>query len=154
MSKDLKYFMQDFSEEEIIKVPAPDRFKDDEGNPIEFEVKQLTQAEIQRIFKLYRQKHVATDKRGNPIVTNGEVAWKVDKDNDRAMRHIIVEALVYPNLKDKELMDFYKCVDVTEMPLKVFPKPDEYSTVTTAILRAIGIVSDFENDEDIEAAKN
>ena len=41
---------------------------------------------------------------------------------------MIVEALQYPNLKDKELMEYYKCVDITDMPLKVFQNADEYQS--------------------------
>ena len=32
--------------------------------------------------------------------------FDVKTDSNRALRRIIVEALAYPNLKDKELMDF------------------------------------------------
>ena len=152
MAKDLKYFMNDV-DDEIIKISAPERFVDDKGERLEFEVKQLTQADIQKIYKMYRRRTMATDRKGNPIVNNGEVVWKSERDNDRAARHIIVEALVYPDLKDKELMAHYKCNDVTEMPLLVFPHPDEYDAVTRSIFKAIGIINDLA-DEEVDDAKN
>ena len=67
---------------------------------------------------------------------------------------MIVEALQYPDLKDPELMKYYGCVDVTDMPLKVFPKPDEYQHVSRIVMQALGLMSKVTDDEDVEAAKN
>lgn len=153
MAKDLKYFMRD-QKDEIVTAPAPDSFKDEEGNVIDLEIRVLSQAEIRRINESYRKRSIATDKRGQPYIYNGEVAYKTERDNDKATRHIIVEALVYPNLKDKDLMDFYNCVDVTEMPLLVFRNADEYAHVSRAVLTALGIISEPDDDSAVEDAKN
>lgn len=154
MKRDLKYFMREQSEE-IVHAPAPASFKDDEGNPIDLEIRVLSNAQIQRINDGYRRRSIALDKSGNPYISNGEVVFKTERDSGRAMRHIIAEALVYPNLKDKELMDFYKCYDITEMPLLVFSKMDEYTAVSRAVMAALGMVDDGESgDNDIEEAKN
>ena len=136
--------------------PGPASFKDEEGNVIDFEIKVLSQAEINKINDMYRRRSMATDRKGNPLIANGEVVWKTERDGAKASRHMIVEALQYPNLKDKELMDWYKVVDVTEMPLKVFSKPDEYQHVTRIVMRALGLAEEVEDDnkDDLEAAKN
>lgn len=151
--KDLKYFMRK-DEPEIVTVPGPDCFKDEDGNVVQFEIKVLSQAEIQRINDAYRRRSIATDKKGNPLIANGEVVWKTERDSARASRHMIVEALQYPDLKDKELMDFYGCVDVTEMPLKVFPKTDDFQYVMRIVMQALGLVSRVDDGEELEAAKN
>ena len=153
--KDLKYFMRS-TEEEVVTAPGPASFKDVEGNVIDFEIKVLSQAEINKINDMYRRRSMATDRKGNPLIANGEVVWKTERDGAKASRHMIVEALQYPNLKDKELMDWYKVVDVTEMPLKVFSKPDEYQHVTRIVMRALGLAEEVEDDnkDDLEAAKN
>lgn len=153
--KDLKYFMRS-TEEEIVTAPGPSSFKDEEGNVINFEIKVLSQAEINKINDMYRRRSMATDKKGNPLIANGEVVWKTERDGAKASRHMIVEALQYPNLKDKELMDWYKVVDVTEMPLKVFSRPDEYQHVSRIVMRALGLAEEVEDDnkDDLEAAKN
>lgn len=153
MARDLKYFMRN-QEEEIITVPGPETIKDENGNVVNLEIRVLPQAEIRRINNAYRKRTMATDKKGNPLVANGEVIWKTEKDSERATRHIIVEALAYPNLKDEELMKYFKCVDVTEMPLKVFPRADEYAHVTRAVLTALGIIDGEVEDEAITDAKN
>lgn len=151
--KDLKYFMRS-NEPEIVTAPGPDSFKDESGNVIQFEIKVLSQAEITKINNAYRKRGIATDKKGNALIANGEVVWKTESDNARATRHMIVEALQYPNLKDDELMKYYKCNDITEMPLHVFPKTDEYQHVMRIVLQALGITAPVDDGEELEAAKN
>lgn len=153
MKKDLKYFMRE-QKDEIVTVPGPESFKDDEGKVIDLEIRVLSQAEIQEINNNYRRHGIATDKKGNPLVANGEVIWKTEKDNARATRHIIVEALQYPDLKDKDLMKFYGVTDVTDMPLKVFSRADEYATVSRLVLQALGIIESSSDDELVDEAKN
>lgn len=153
IKKDLKYFMRS-TEPEIVTAPGPDSFKDEDGKVIQFEIKVLSQEEINRINENYRKRSMATDKKGNPLIALGEVVWKTEKDSARASRHLIVEALQYPNLKDKELMEYYGCVDVTDMPLKVFPRADEYRHVSRIVMQALGLASSVNDDEEIEAAKN
>lgn len=151
--KDLKYFMRK-DEPEVVTVPGPESFKDEEGNVLQFEIKVLSQEEIQKINDAYRHRSIATDKKGNPLIANGEVVWKTERDSARASRHLIVEALQYPDLKDKELMDYYKCADVTDMPLRVFPKTDDYQYVMRIVMQALGLMSGVDDAEDMEAAKN
>lgn len=151
--KDLKYFMRS-TEPEVITAPGPESFKDEEGNVIQFEIKVLTQEEINKINEAYRKRSMATDKKGNPLIAMGEVVWKTEKDSAKASRHLLVEALQYPNLKDPELMKYYGCVDVTDMPLKVFPKADEYQHVSRIVMQALGLASAINDDEELEAAKN
>lgn len=151
--KDLKYFMRS-TEAEIVTAPGPESFKDEDGNIIPFEIKVLTQAEINQINDNYRKRSMATDKKGNPLIAMGEVVWKTEKDSAKASRHMIVEALQYPDLKDPELMKYYNCVDVTDMPLLVFSKSDEYQHVSRIVMQALGLASTVNDDEDMKDAKN
>lgn len=151
--KDLKYFMRS-TEAEVVTAPGPESFKDEDGNVIQFEIKVLTQAEINQINDNYRKRSMATDKKGNPLIAMGEVVWKTEKDGAKASRHMIVEALQYPNLKDPELMKHYNCIDVTEMPLLVFSKADEYQHVSRIVMQALGLASSVNDDEDMKDAKN
>lgn len=153
MAKDLKYFMRK-REDEIVVAPGPDTFKDEKGKPVNLEIRVLGNAEIQKINDSYRTRAVATDRKGNPIISMGEVVWKTDRDSAKASRHMLVEALAYPDLKDKELMAYYNCTDVTDMPMLVFSRADEYAHVSRAVMSALGL-GDFLDDEDtLEEAKN
>ncbi len=151
--KDLKYFMRS-TETEIVTAPGPSSFKDENGKVIQFEIKVLSQEQINKINDAYHRRSMATDKKGNPLIALGEVVWKTEKDNAKASRHIIVEALQYPDLKNKELMEYYGCVDVTDMPLKVFSKPDEYQHVSRIVMQALGMASEVNDEEELQAAKN
>ncbi len=155
--KNLSYFMRNH-EPQVVKAAGPDTICDENGAVIELEIKVLSQADIQKINNNYRKRAIATDRKGNPMISNGEVVWKTEMDSAKASRHMIVEALQYPDLKDPELMEFYKCVDVTDMPLKVFPTSAEYNHVARAVMVALGLVdagaADESDDATLEEAKN
>ena len=153
MKKDLKYFMRS-TEPKIVTVPGPDSFKDEDGKVIDFEIRVLSQEEINRINEGYRKRGMATDKKGNPLIANGEVVWKTEKDPAKASRHIIVEALQYPDLKDPDLMKHFGCADSTDMPLKVFPPADEYQHVSRHVMQALGLASAISDEEELADAKN
>ena len=156
MNKSLSYFMRDSAKaQEIVTVPGPDSIRDEEGHVVMLEIKVLGNKEIQEINDKYRTRKVALDGKGNPYISNGEVVFKTERDSVKASRHIIVEALQYPNLKDEGLMQFYGCVDITEMPLLVFPRADEYAHVQNQVMKALHIIDEPESDEkEIKDAKN
>jgi hypothetical protein len=153
MAKDLKFFMREHKDE-IVAAPGPDTIPGEDGEPIGLEIRVLSAQEIRAIDDRYRTRSIAFDTKGAPYVAGGEVVFKTEKDSARAVRHIIAEALVYPNLKDQALMDFYNCVDISEMAQLVFPRPDEYSHVTRAVFAALGLSAGASDDETLEAAKN
>lgn len=160
--KNLAYFMrEDAKTEPIVEVPAPDSFKDEKGQPIMMQVRLLTPQHINDIHEKYHTRTIATDRRGNPYINNGSVVFRDERDQSRATRHIIVEALAYPDLKDEKLMKFFDCVDVTKMPELVFSKPGEYQHVSRVVLGALGIGGDLTeeemkqiNDQEVNDAKN
>jgi len=154
-SKSLKYFMRE-QKDETVEVPAPKGFVDDEGKPIMMEVKVLTNKRVQEIFAAYRKRKIATNEKGVPYIgPGGEVVFQTDRDTPRAIRHIIAEALVFPNLKDKEIMEHYNCADISEMTQHVFPRSDEYAHVSRMVLNALGLGDEGPSDDDlIDDAKN
>lgn len=156
-NKNLKYFMrEDCKEEQVFTRPAPARFVDEKGEVVQMEIKKLHNETIAKINEMYKTRTPMRDKKGNYICQNGEVIFKTEKDSLRATRHIIAEALVYPDLKDPDLMAFYKCADITEMPLKVFPENDEYAHVQRAVLEVLGMLEPEEqqNEKEVNDAKN
>lgn len=155
-NKNLKYFMREESkQEQTFQVPAPDRFVDEKGEVVQMEIKKLHNDTIARINDMYKSRTPMKDTKGNYVVQNGEVVFKTEKDNVKATYHIIAEALVYPNLKDPELMKYYDCVDITEMPLKVFPDNDEFGYVSRKVMEILGLVDAEEsNKREVDDAKN
>ena len=144
--RNLSYFMKE-TKEEIVKVKAPESFKDENGNAIDMEVKLLSNQHINKIREKYRRRSIALDKKGNPYISNGEVAFKTEDNFSKFLRHILAEAIVYPDMRSKEIMEFYNCYDVSE----------EYNYVFKTVLTLLGVLpKDEENtdDKDIEEAKN
>lgn len=156
-NKTLKYFMREEAKQEaIVKVPGPDTIRDENGKIVDFEIKVLSNEKIVKINEMYKSRTPARDKKGNYIIQNGELIFRSEKDNAKAARHIMVEALVYPDLKDPELMQFYKCNDITEMPFKVFPTGTEYAYVSKKVMEVLGMIDPAEtkDEKDLEDAKN
>ncbi len=162
MGKNLRYFMREEAKtESIVTVPGPDTIKDENGEVVQLEVKVLSAKTIREINDNYHTRTVALDKKGSPYISGGNVVFRDERDSVKATRHIIVEALVYPNLKDPELMKFFECVDVTEMPEKVFSKANEFAHVSRVIMALLGLggqLSEEEqkkaDEEELDDAKN
>lgn len=157
-NKKLSYFMrEDVKKEEIVDVPGPASIKDEQGEPVVFQIKKLKMERVNEIFAAYRKSEVYMDKKKKqPYVVNGKVVMKETSDNNKAFRHIMTEAVVYPDMHDKELMEFFDCVDVTEMPLKMFTS-EEYGEIAKLVNKVLGISdeADEENEEeDLVDAKN
>lgn len=151
MEKNLSYFMRP-EKEEIVTILAPESFVDDKGKRIEMQVKTLSQDKIREITEGYRRREIALDKNGNPYSMNGDVLCKTDNNINKAFRHIIAEALVDPNICAKELMDYYKCYDKSELVLKVFSRPGEYDYVFNEVMTVLGLLK--KGDDEVEEAKN
>jgi len=162
MGKNLKYFMREEAKtEQIVTVPGPESIKDENGEVVQLEVKVLSAETIRKINDAYHTRTIALDKKGSPYISGGNVVFRDERDNVKATRHIICEALVYPNLKDPELMKFFGCVDMTEMPEKVFYRADEFAHVTRVILALLGLGGQLSEEEqksadqeEIDDAKN
>lgn len=156
--KDLRLFMRESAKtEEIVTVPGPETIRDENGEIVMLEIKVLNNETIQKINDNYRKRSMAVDKRGQPYILNGEVAFRTERDYSKASNHILAEALIYPNLKDPELMAFFNCNDIAEMAPKVFPRSDEYAYVNRVVMTALGLSgepAEVEKEKSLEEVKN
>lgn len=153
--KSLSYFMRESAkQQEIVEIPGVASIKDEKGNIVPFKVKILNNKEINEIYDKYRTKTIAVDKKGNPIVKNGQVVFKVDADANTALRRVLVEALVYPDLHNQALIDFYDCIDLSDMLLKVLPNPKEYEQIQDSIMIILGLKDDPAEEDEVKEAKN
>lgn len=75
-----------------------------------------------------------------------------DVDSLRVTHEMMVETIVYPNFKDPNWLKASKCIDSTELLLKVLDLPGDFARISTAVVEANGISG---NEEDlIKEAKN
>ncbi|MCR5790110.1 MAG: hypothetical protein K6G83_09510 [Lachnospiraceae bacterium] len=154
MAKDLQYFMRASAKEhEIIEVPGLDTIVDKDGKPVPFKIKVLHQDEITKIYDKYKTRKLLYDKKGKPVVANGKAVYSEETDGQKALNRIVVEALVYPDLKDKELMEFFDCHAYDEMPSKVFPTGKEYLAVQNMVMDALGMSGNEDEDSEGEIAE-
>lgn len=151
----LKAFMRNKAkEEEIVSVYAPDSFTDEEGNKAVLKVKRLSVKHVNEIYDRYNHVVSAKDEKGNVIIRGNRVVKDFYTDMEGYTNRLIVEGLVYPDLHDKELMDFYGCVDVMDMPHAVFASKSEYEYVRDIITSLACTLSGDENKHIINEAKN
>lgn len=151
----LKAFMRSRAkEEEVVKVYAPKSFTDDEGNRAILEIKRLSVNHVNAIYDRYNYPVSAKDEDGNVLIRNGRVVKDFYSDSEGQVNRMIIESLVYPDLHDKELMDFYGCVDVMDMPHAVFASKAEYEYVSNAVISLASTLAGEENKYIIDEAKN
>lgn len=113
------------------------RFKDEDGNPVLFRIRPISQEENEALIKRYTVK--VKDRAGNE---------KKTLDTERYSRALIVAGTVEPDFKSSELCEAYGVLD----PLQVAPKMllvGEYQKLSDAISELSGLSEDEE-----EIAKN
>ncbi|MBR1532711.1 MAG: hypothetical protein IJ643_11700 [Eubacterium sp.] len=157
--KDLSYFMHS-TEPEIVKYPAPEGFNDKTGKRLELEFRILSESELRTIRNHWRERKLIKD-HGRPMVVNGAPVYDETYDSGSALQEMLVESLVYPDLKDEDLMAYYGVVDANEMPSKVFPKFKDLNYVSRAFNIIHGFMEEDEDEEegekkpnDVDVAKN
>lgn len=156
-AKGLSYFMRETAKkQQIVEIKGLETIKDEDGNIVPFKVRLLNKKEIEDIYDQYRTRTMLYDRKGKPVVNNGQAVFDVKTDSNKALRRVVVEALVYPDLHNKELMEYFECYEFADMPIKVFPDPKEYDYVVNSVLAALGVVDEDNNDSEseIEDAKN
>lgn len=150
----LKYFMQNaLKKDDIIEVKGLPIFKDESGAVIPFQIKALSAREIDNIREKYRTRKIARDNKGKPLISGNELVYSSEYDAVSANDALIAEALVFPDLHDAELMKFYDCYDVNEMPKKLFKSADDYNYISKVVGESLGLL-DKEDTEIIEELKN
>lgn len=154
---DMKYFMrEELKSDEIVEVPGIEMFKDDKGEKVPFKVKVIGIDEINKIRKNCTARRIAVDDKGKRLFDKaGRPVFTEDVDNEAATRRLIVEALVYPNLKDPDLMKYYGVNDVMEMPFKLFKNSKDYTYISDTVVEVLGLgQQEMSDDELVNEAKN
>ena len=82
---------------EPVKYVASKRMKDDDGKPIEWELRVLTNDEVEEIV----------DRNTKRVPVKGTRDFKKETDTEAVFLDVAVAAVTYPNLNDGELQEFY-----------------------------------------------
>lgn len=140
--KSMAYFMKgkakQLPEEELV---ISERFLDDEGKPIPFKFRAISQPKVDEIMEECTK----------PVYKKGRL---IDErlDKQRLIARLGVESTVYPNFKDPELLKSYDKVDPVELVKEILCVPGEYAEWVMATQRINGFEEDF--SDLVEEAKN
>lgn len=146
------FMRPELKEDIIVEIPGIKTFSDEDGNPIPMKVRALTTSDLEIIRKSCRKRKIAKDTRGKPIFQSGVVQYSEEYDNNAMSNEMIAAALVFPDLHDQALRDYYGVNSAAELVPKMFRKVDDYQYIVNQIQEISGITDDA--DEMIDEAKN
>lgn len=128
--------------EELHEYIASKNFKDENGKPISWKLKTITAKENEQIRQeCYRQ----------VLITNGrKKMYQNQLDTTKYLRNLADRCIVFPDLHNAELLDFYGEMDAMELLTKHLLNAAEYDDLTAEIQRING----YDLEEAAEEAKN
>ncbi len=139
--KDLKFFLrQNAALPKNEEVEVTQRFKDENGNPIKFEIKPISN----ELDDELRKQNTRQVKRAKGV-------YVPELDNQGYLADMTIRAVVYPDLNDKELQDSWGVMDAKEL-INAMLLPGEYNVLLQAIQQLNGW--DLSLDDIKEEAKN
>ena len=129
-------------QEETFEYIASKNFKDENGNPIAWKLKTITAKENEDLRKqCYRQ----------VLVQNGKKkGYQQQLDTIKYLQLLADKCVVFPDLHDAELLDFYHEMDSIDLLTKHLLNAAEYDDLTAEIQRING----YDLEEAAEEAKN
>ena len=122
--------------------PATASLCDENGKPLEWEIRALTTEETEAI----REKNTLE------IPVPGKPGMYRQKITENYVPSLICAAVVSPNLYDAELQDSYGVKTPQELIIEMIDNPDEYAKMLQFVQSYSGIKSTM--DEEISEAKN
>ena len=139
---DFRMFMVGTGEDEIVDFVASKRMVDEKGEPVAWKLKAIDSELDEKLRKECTKKVAVNGKRGQYVP---------ETDTDKYMAKLCAACVVYPNLNDAELQDFYG-VKSAEALLKKMLKPAEYTELKVRVNEVLGY--DLTMEEEVEEAKN
>lgn len=125
------------------KYVASQAFKDENGNPVEWELRPITTKERERI-EMACTTEVPVP--GKPYIT------KPKTDYNKFMNMIIAAAVVYPNLNDTELQDSYGVMGAEELVTEMLDDYNEHLNLFKYITDVNGLSEGLQ--EKVDKVKN
>lgn len=133
MSK-LSAFLHPVTTSEEKEVVISKRFQDENGNPVPFKIRALSQEENEALVKA-----ATTSFRDR----TGAMASKFDRF--KYTRSLVVEGTVDPDFRAKEVCDTYGAMDPNQVPGKML-YAGEFQRLADAIAELSGIGDDVEEE--------
>lgn len=138
----IKAFMQPPIEAETKEVIISARFADEKGKPQPFVIRAISQETNEGLRK----------KAVRPVKKNGVVVGE-DIDTAKYGKLLVLACTVEPDFKDKELCDYYKTLDPSDVPSRML-SAGEYAKLVKEINELNGFISSDDGEALEEEAKN
>ena len=137
----IKAFLQPPVMENVEEVIVSKRFVDDDGKPVPFKVRAISQ----EINSLLMAKHTKKKKQDGQIFN--------ELDNTKYMAALVVACTVEPDFKNAELCAYYKTANPEDVPLRML-STGEFARLSRKIREVNGMMDEEELEEAEEEAKN
>lgn len=138
MAQNLSGFLKPTVTETTASVMVSKRFVDEDGNPIPFLIKTISQEVNEKLIK----KHT------KPVKSKNGTRDKLD--SARYQNELVVLSTVQPDFSMKDICDAYGVIDPMDVPKKMLLM-GEFANLTKAIMDLNG----FKDEEELEEeAKN
>lgn len=122
-------------ENELVEVS--DRYRDEDGKPVKWEIRAITSKENDQLMR----RHTKRDKK-----TKQEIFDRTSYTND-----LVASAVVYPDLKNAELQNAYGVLGEVELLQKMLIM-GEFMKLSEEVQKISGL--DIEDEDQVEAIKN
>ncbi len=141
---DLKLFLKSNQEQrENVKYAVTETIKDGDGKAVEWELRHLTQDEVDEIRASCTREVPDNIKKGS---------YRQKTDSNKLMCKMLTASVVYPDLNNKELQDSYGVYTPEELLKKLVYSPGEYNSFGEFFNKMNNFNKSF--DEEVELAKN
>lgn len=136
MERSLAAFLKPVEvENELVEVS--DRYRDEDGKPVKWEIRAITSKENDQLMR----RHTKRDKK-----TKQEIFDRTSYTND-----LVASAVVYPDLKNAELQKAYGVLGEVELLQKMLIM-GEFMKLSEEVQKISGL--DIEDEDQVEAIKN
>lgn len=123
---------------ENVKYPVTASLQDENGEPLLWELRAVPT----------KERHVLTDE--CTYVKKTESGEVTELDNNLLMRKVAAAAVVYPNLRDKELQDSYGVMTPEDLIVEMVDCAEEF----TALMVMVNKYGKVDIKKEIDEAKN
>ena len=137
------FLKKNVKEIEGVKYVASERFTDENGKPVEWELKAINTDLDELIRKDCTKKVPIAGKRGQ---------YTMEHDNEKYLNKLAAATTVFPNLKDAELQDSWGVKTPEDLLKQMLSLPMEYTEYKNKVLEVNGYDISFEDE--VEEAKN
>ena len=136
------FLAQNAKQVENVKLVVSDRFTDEDGKPLEWEVRCISSREDETLRRDCQYRVQVPGKRGS---------FRQEFDNVLYLAKLAAACTVYPNLNDAELQDSYGVMSAEELLKEMLDDAGEYTELAVKVQQISGFTT---LAEDVEAVKN